>query len=106
MVLCLVTHLRLTYSFSNWSDGGLSLCKTMQNLLHWLLKVMLKCLQKFQDGGQQEYVNVLDAAATAVLKVTDSGTIRGILYIARNEEMGKNLNLSCIYSKFHLITGV
>ena len=62
----------------------------MQNLLHWLLKVMLKSVQKFQDAGQQDYINVLDAAATAVLRVTESSTIRGLLYIARNEETGKN----------------
>ena len=61
----------------------------MQNLLLWLLKVMLKSVQKFQDGGQQDYVNVLDAASTAVLKMTESTTVRGVLYIARNEETGK-----------------
>ena len=63
----------------------------MQNMLHWLLKVMLRCEQKFQDGGQLEYINILDAAATAILKVTDSGTIRGLLYIARNEDIGRVL---------------
>ena len=52
---------------------------------------MLKCEQKFQDGGQLEYINILDAAATAILKVTDSGTIRGLLYIARNEDIGRVL---------------
>ena len=57
--------------------------------------VMLKCVQKFQDNGQQDYVNILDAAATAVLKVTDSGTIRGLLYIARNEDIGKVYVLLC-----------
>ena len=61
----------------------------MQNVLHWLLKVMLRCEQKFQENGQMEYVNILDAAATAILKVTDSGTIRSLLYIARNEDIGK-----------------
>ena len=39
-----------------------------------------------------EYVNILDAAATAILKVTDSGTIRSLLYIARNEDIGKDYN--------------
>ena len=79
----------LCYSFSSWGDGGVTLCKTMQNLLLWLLKVMLKSVQKFQEGGQQDFVNVLDAASTAVLKMTESTTIRGVLYIARNEETGK-----------------
>ncbi|XP_060574517.1 mediator of RNA polymerase II transcription subunit 24-like [Ruditapes philippinarum] len=79
-------HFSLHMSYSSVSEGGVTLCQTLQALVHWLLKVMLKCVQQYQESRQTEYQNVLHAAALAADAITDSYTVNGLLYIAQSEE--------------------
>ena len=78
------------YSYSSVSEGGVTLCQTLQALVYWLLKVMLKSVQQYQESRQTEYQNVLHAAALAADAITDSNTVNGLLYIAQSEDSGKS----------------
>lgn len=75
--------------FCYGAEGGLELCQSLQLLVHWLLKVMLKSVQHFADSKQQEYLNVLHSAALALHAMTQSSTVNALLYIARSEGSGK-----------------
>ncbi|KAL3832581.1 hypothetical protein ACJMK2_024214 [Sinanodonta woodiana] len=74
-------------SFTSGLDNGITLSRNLQSLIHWLLLCMLKSLQKIHEHLQQEYVSVLDAAGNAVQKTLESATVRGLLYIARSEDI-------------------
>lgn len=88
---CLLALVNLAKDFGVYmsyssADGGLTLCHTLQSLLHWLLKVMLRAVQHYQESGQTEYQNVLHAATLAADAITESSTVNGLLYVAQCED--------------------
>lgn len=76
----------LHMSYSYGTEGGVNLCQTLQSLLHWLLRVMLRSVQQYQESRHKEYQNVLHAAALAADAITESSTVNGLVYIAQSED--------------------
>ncbi|KAL5007754.1 hypothetical protein ScPMuIL_016560 [Solemya velum] len=80
---CFAVNLSLSYC----QDTGLTMCKHLQNLIHWLLLSILKFLHKLQDTRQiNDCIKVIEAASTAVEKIMDNATVQALLYIARLED--------------------
>ncbi|XP_052811866.1 mediator of RNA polymerase II transcription subunit 24-like isoform X2 [Mya arenaria] len=89
----LAQHLSTYMGFSYGSEGGLALCHTLQSLVYWLLKVMLRSAQQFLESEQTEHQNLLHSGALALQAMAQSQTIASLLYIARaeNSEVYNNM---------------
>lgn len=82
----------LVHSLSYCQDTGLTMCKHLQNLIHWLLLSILKFLHKLTDTRQiNDYIKVIEAASIAVEKIMDNATVQALLYIARVEDPGESM---------------
>ncbi|KAK3092255.1 hypothetical protein FSP39_000388 [Pinctada imbricata] len=77
-------------SFTSGLDSSVTLCKCLQNTLHWLMLCVLQALQTLKDmRQQQEYTSVIDAACMATQKITENITVQSLLYIAMSEDIDK-----------------
>ncbi|KAL4223940.1 Mediator of RNA polymerase II transcription subunit 24 [Mactra antiquata] len=72
-------------SFNYGLEGGVGLCKTIESLIYWILRVMLHSVKTYRENFQAEYANVLHASALAIDAITESKTVIGLMYIARSE---------------------
>ncbi|WAQ95065.1 MED24-like protein [Mya arenaria] len=75
----LAQHLSTYMGFSYGSEGGLALCHTLQSLVYWLLKVMLRSAQQFLESEQTEHQNLLHSGALALQAMAQSQTIASLL---------------------------
>jgi len=78
----------LGFRYCYAAEGGQELCGSLQSLVHWLLKIMLKSVQTYQETKLPEHQNVLHAAAQALNAMTQSSSVNALLYIARSEGSG------------------
>lgn len=71
-------------SFSYGQDSPLQLSCSLLAVLHWLLLLLLKCLQMEHDG-RPELVMVMDTASRAATAMLKRPTVTALLQVARAE---------------------
>ena len=67
----------------------MSLCKAVLQLIHWLLDLMHKCLQKLKENKMNgELINVMEKSSD-IMKVLFTEKTKALLYVARLETRGE-----------------
>ncbi|XP_021357333.1 mediator of RNA polymerase II transcription subunit 24-like isoform X3 [Mizuhopecten yessoensis] len=77
-------------SFTCSLDSSLTLCKCLQNTLHWLMLCIHQSLQMIKDGHTPlEILAIIDSASVAAQKIGDNTTVQALLYVAMSEDTDK-----------------
>ena len=83
-----MSHCSCLFSFSYGPDSPLQLCGSLLGVVHWLLQLLLKCLQTMRDE-RPELVQVMESATRAATALLKRPTVTALLQVARNDDNGE-----------------